>query len=473
MMLVLGKLYCEYCGSYSDINEAELNQFESAKESAKQNNYQFQKESLNEFGGSNFGLDNSEASQDMNPDYGVDLNQDNLYDEFHCSSCGAILVTDKTTTITRCVFCGSQQMIKQRLTGRFEPKKVLPFKIAKEQFIKIYKDFVKNRRLAPNEFRNNPLITETRGLYVPFYLYNYDITSYARGEAIYRSDDNTYYKWFEAGVTESALIQIDGSSRLDDSIMASLEPFNLNEMVDFNPVYITGFQAECTDETKESLDMKAENRGVMHSRTAISRFLKNYKHKGGFLVSKLNKLGSPDYVLLPIWFVNTNYKNKKYSYAVNGQTGKVVGEIPLSPIKFRSLMAVLIIIASLLTVGYLSLVFADSYDDDDDSDGGGGVFGLIWGGIVIAPYYGIKKRYKNVKHVFENPIKTWNQRDVKDNTYKNKKAYLELFPDDDLKNLKFQKYVDGQYIGDIDLKNMNQEIKTSLNKNYTINKEEL
>ena len=84
-------------------------------------------------------------------------------------------------------------------------------------------------------------------------------------------------------------------------------------------------------------------------------FLKNYKHKGGFLVSKLNKLNNPEYVLLPIWFVNTNYNNKKYSYAVNAQTGKVVGEIPLSPIKFRSLMAILIIIASLLTIGYFRI----------------------------------------------------------------------------------------------------------------------
>ena len=450
-----GKLYCEYCGSYSDVNEAELNQYEKAQAQA---NVQYQKEIQNDI--------------NKDEDYGALNNQDDLYDEFHCSSCGAHLVTDKTTTITRCVFCGSQQMIKQRLTGRFEPQKILPFKINKDGFIQIYKDFIQKRKLAPKEFKDNPLIVETRGLYVPFYLYNYDITSYGRGQAERRSDKHVYYKWFEYQVSEKSLVPIDGSTRLDDSIMATLEPYNLNDLIEFNPVYITGFQAECTDETKESLDRKAENRAVMHSRTALSRILGSYKHKGGFLIADLKKTVKPEYVLLPIWFVNTNFQNKKYSYAVNGQTGKVVGEIPLSKPKFRAVMAVLILIASLLTLGYLSLAFADSYDDDD-SDGGGGVLAFIWGGIVIGPYYGIKKKYKNVKHVFENPIKTWNQQEFKNVQFKNKKEYLKSFPNDDLKTLRFQKYIEGKYNSDVNLAQMNQDIKSSLYKNYTINKDEL
>ena len=75
-----GKLYCEYCGSYSDISSLETLNYE--KEKTEQN-----------------------------------YTESNIYDEFHCSSCGAKLVTDKTTTITRCVFCGSQQLIKQRLNA--------------------------------------------------------------------------------------------------------------------------------------------------------------------------------------------------------------------------------------------------------------------------------------------------------------------------------------------------------------------
>ena len=143
-----GKVYCEYCGSYSDISEVELNQYNKEKV-APQN------------------------QQENVPSYGAIKEDDSdLYDEFHCSSCGAQLITDKTTTITRCVFCGSQQMIKQRMNGRFEPKKVLPFKINQQNFINIYKTFVHKKIFAPNEFRENPIIKEIKGLYVPYYLYN-------------------------------------------------------------------------------------------------------------------------------------------------------------------------------------------------------------------------------------------------------------------------------------------------------------
>ncbi len=238
-----GKLYCEYCGSYSEMSELETNQYEKQK---------------------------------VQKDY----NETDIYDEFHCSSCGAKLVTDKTTTITRCVFCGSQQLIKQRLTGKFEPKRVIPFKIDKNSFVNIYRTFVTNKILAPNEFRFNPLITETRGLYVPFYLYNYKIGTYARGEGSYRSDKHTYYSWFEHQVSQDALVMVDGSTRLDDSVMSSLEPYNLDVLTDFNPAYITGFQAECSDETKESLNEKSEMRAIMHSKRKVKELTGRYTHKG-------------------------------------------------------------------------------------------------------------------------------------------------------------------------------------------------
>ena len=430
-----GKVYCEYCGSYSEISELETAQYDNQKTEA---NY----------------------------------NESNIYDEFHCSSCGAKLVTDKTTTITRCVFCGSQQLIKQRLTGKFEPKKIIPFKINKESFLNIYRTFVSKKILAPDEFRNNPIITETRGLYVPFYLYNYAIKTYARGVGTYRSDNNTYYMWFENEITQDALIPVDGSTRLDDSIMSSLEPYNTNEIKDFNPAYITGFQAECTDETEESLNAKAENRAVMHSKRQVKKITGRYTQQGGLVVSDLKKLNEQEYVLFPVWFVNTNFDNKKYSYAVNGQTGKVVGEIPLSKAKFVPLMTVLVIIATILTIGYLSLAFADSYDDNDD-DSSGGVLALIWGGIVIAPYVGIKRRYKNVSHVLENPIKTLNEQTFKNVKFKSKKDYEKAFPNDNLKELNFQKYIDGKYVCKIDMKQMVSDVRTSGSKNYTINKDEL
>ena len=448
-----GKLYCEYCGSYSDVKEVELNQYNKEK---------VKKEATKQ--------------EDNTPSYGaINDNGAEIYDEFHCSSCGAQLVTDKSTTISRCVFCGSQNLLKQRLSGRFEPKKVLPFKIDKNRFINIYRMFVHKKIFAPNEFRSNPIITETRGLYVPFYLYNYDIISYGRGVAERRSDKTTYYKWFEHQEKATSLIPIDGSSRLDDSIMSSLEPYNMNELTDFNPAYLTGFQSEKTDETAEVLDMKAENRAIMHTKRTIESCESPYRITHGYVISDLYKKCDPEYALLPIWFVNTNFNNKKYSYAVNGQTGKVVGEIPLSHPKFYAFMGMLATIAMALTIIILGVfLFGGSSSSDDEGSGPIVPIVLVWSLGVAAPYAAIKTRYKNVTHVLSNPIKTWNKEIIKDVKFSGKHQYKKQFTNDDLQHgIHFQKYVNGKYTCDMNINQMVYDSKSALKNNYTVNKSEL
>lgn len=452
-----GKLYCQYCGSYSDISEIELNQYNKEKQKVEA------KEEKN-------------AQNEGKPSYGaVPEEQQDLYDEFHCSSCGAQLITDKNTTITYCVYCGSQQMIKQRLTGRFEPDKVLPFRITKNGFLDIYKTFINKKILAPNEFRRNPLITEVKGLYVPYYVYNYDIISYGRGQAEERRDKTTYYKWFEYQQKDKSMILVDGSTRLDDSIMSSLEPYNLKETVDFNPAYLTGFQAERTDETAESLDIKAENRAMMHTNKVVRSAPSPYRMTGGYIASDLKKTCDPEQTMLPIWFVNTFFNKKKYSYAVNGQTGKVVGEVPLSKAKFYPLMGSLVSLALILTIIVLIVWGASSSSSrrsSDDDDGPGGGIAVIWIVCVGIPYFTIKSRYKNVTHVLSNPINTWNKETIKNLTY-NKHEYQKTYPNDQLNKITFQKFHDGKFVSEIDINRMISDSKSNLKNNYTINKEEL
>ena len=455
-----GKVYCEYCGSYSDISEVELNQYN--KEKAK---VQASTQSK------------PDSDQSNEPSYGAIKEDDSdIYDEFHCSSCGAQLITDKTTTITRCVFCGSQQMIKQRMTGRFEPKKILPFKINQASFLSIYRTFINKKIFAPNEFRNNPFIKEIRGLYVPFYLYNYNVISYGRGQAEERRDKTTYYKWFEYQQQETALVQIDGSTRLDDSIMSSLEPFYMNALVDYNPAYITGFQAEKTDEAAESLDMKAENRVIMQSNKVVNNHVRPYRQTGGYLVSDFTKKCDPEYALFPIWFVNTNFNNKKYSYAINGQTGKVVGEVPISKPKFYTLMSILTSIAVVLTlfigILWLSGSSSRSRSSSDSDDGPIGAIVAVWACGVVAPYIAIRKRYKNVSHVLSNPIKTWDVKVLKDVKY-SKGEYKRTYPNDDLKHITFQKFNQGKFVTNIDINRMVKDSVSNLNTNFTVNKDEL
>ncbi len=301
-----GKVYCNHCNTFSSIEEIDLKQFKNHIED-EQNNKEV------------------------------------IYDEINCSSCGAKLITDKATTITICAFCGSQQLIRQRLTGRFEPKKIIPFKLSQEEFIKKYHESIKKRIFAPSSFKNNYSITEVKGLYVPYYIYDADLSIYGRGKASNNSDSNNKTKWFEYQHTETISMPIDASLKLNDDFMTYLEPFDFYDLTSFNPAYITGFQAECVDEDKNSIYEKVNKKLNFRPFFAIQNHLQNYKQTAGLSIYDIKK-ENLDYILLPVWFMNTKYKGKMYSYAINGQTGKVAGEIPISFIKYSAFIVMILFI---------------------------------------------------------------------------------------------------------------------------------
>lgn len=386
------KCYCEYCGSEIDISE--------------------------------FNVD------DFNKDtYKTD------YNECTCSTCGASLIVDENTTITRCVYCGSNQIIKNRFRGEFNPDKIIPFKIDNEKFVSIYKNFIKKKILAPNEFRNNSTINEIKGMYVPFHIFTIDTNTYARGEAYKRSNKTTYYKYFETEFDMKLRSPQDASTKLDDDIMTSLEPFNFNDEKDFNPVYLNGFSAENGNENIDDLAKKAKLRSANESAKVISKKLRGYKYNGGKEYIREKEV-ERNYSLLPVWFFNTNYKNKKYSYALNGQTGKVVGQIPLSKIKFGILMIAVVIVAIYLTLGIIMGSATTSSRHRSDDEGPGGIIAFIWIGVASI-YIGIKSRYRNVRKVLDNPLEHLIEKEKKYNEY-SRREYNNTFGNDDYKQKEYK-----------------------------------
>lgn len=413
------KLYCEYCGSQIDVSEFLLDSYEES----------------------------NVIENDINNEYYGESKSN--YDEYTCSTCGAKLIADDTTTITDCAYCGSRQILKAKFQGDFNPVEIIPFKIDRNNFINIYTKFVKKKILAPEEFKNNPRLMETKGMYVPFHLFFFDVDTHARGEAIKKTNDNTSYKYFETDFSMKILAPEDSSKKLNDDVMTSLEPFNYKELTKFNPVYLNGFMSENGNENMEELERKAEARGINESMNQVYKKLEGYHFIKGKLHTNFKKLESR-YVLLPVWFINTWYKDKLYTYAVNGQTGKVVGEIPLSKPKFTALMTVLCIVAVLLTL-ILLIAYADS---DSDSDGLGELLACIWGGVVAA-YVAIKKRYKNVNNVLENQIQSWDLKEKKYNKF-SKGQYKKTFGDAELKTMDIQLFRNGVNVKEL---NNNQQSK--------------
>ena len=257
----------------------------------------------------------------------------NLY---RCKNCGAEMVTDQNTASTFCVYCGSTGILKSRLEGKFRPKYIIPFATTKQQAIDAYNGLRKGRFLAPNEFGKKENIEKITGVYIPFWLYDgfsqgvlegerHDKTSWRSGDYIITKTD--VYHEFRAGKEDFEKVPADGSKKFDDDLMDSIEPFNFSALEPFNYSFLSGFLAEKYDVSAE----ENTKRATLRMNNSLQQSLYNTIH--GTLVSPHKRLDcsikNVDYALLPVWMLNTFVKDKAYTFAMNGQTGKIIGDIPI------------------------------------------------------------------------------------------------------------------------------------------------
>lgn len=264
------------------------------------------------------------------------------YDTYLCKDCGAEIIADENTASTFCLYCGNTAILKNKLSGEFKPDKLIPFKVVKEDAINAFKNLKKGRPLLPKDFVSEKNIEKITGLYVPFWLY--DITYFGNvdakgtkvktwvvGDTHYTKTD-TYKIERELSVGYQ-LVPVDGSEKFANDIMNTIEPFNYNELVDYNHAYLSGFLAEKYDVPKEKAYEDAKKRTYNSTLDEAKSSMKGYSTiniTGNTLKDNLKKT---QYALLPVFMVNVKYKDKYYLFAMNGQTGEFVGNMPISASK--------------------------------------------------------------------------------------------------------------------------------------------
>lgn len=259
--------------------------------------------------------------------------------EYVCPQCGAQIVTDETTAASFCVFCQSAAIFPGKLKGAFRPAKVIPFQKSKEDAEEAFRRFCSKKPLLPRDFCAPDRVEKITGVYVPFWLFDCDteaslsasgtrITTWSDSQYHYTKTD--YYQIDRAGRMRFAKIPADGSVKMDDALMDSIEPYDFSKMVDFTPAYLAGFLAERYDEGSEAVFPRVKTRVEQSAESALRGTVSGYT---GFVVQQRHiEIGgqSCENVLLPVWMLMSRYKDKDYLFAMNGQTGKIVGDLPIS-----------------------------------------------------------------------------------------------------------------------------------------------
>lgn len=299
---------------------------------------------------SEFDMDAADGNYDENTGFAGEGYEKESYDgeatggtmnmkTYHCTSCGAELLADEYTSAVICSFCGNPSLVEDRLTGAYKPKRIIPFKINRDAAVDAYKKWVHKGPLTPAALKSQSTIEKISGLYVPFWLYDYKvedrmiadaekIRTIRRGNTEYTYHDHFYvYRDVEADFKK---IPADASEKMEDGAMDKMEPYNYAELKDFEPAYLSGYLSERYNFMHQQMEERVNRRVDKYitelTRDTIAGYSSvNVRHND---IRRNNY--NAEYALLPVWVLNCRYHGKDFQFMLNGQTGKIVADRPIS-----------------------------------------------------------------------------------------------------------------------------------------------
>ena len=262
---------------------------------------------------------------------------------YSCDSCGGEIIVDETTSSTKCPYCGNNLVVSKQLSGDLRPNFIIPFKNDKENVVADLRKYFRKKPLLPGSFSKENTIEEIKSLYVPFWLFDADVDGKVRfkgeitrtwSDSNYNYKETKYYSIVRGGCIAFDHVPVDGSSKMEDKLMESIEPFNFNEAKDFNVAYLAGIAADRYDIDKDV----TFNRATQRFRDGTIQAFRDDVHGFSNVTVEDSNIQLSNtvtnYVLYPVWLLSTKWRDKQYMFAVNGQTGKVAGNLPISVPKF-------------------------------------------------------------------------------------------------------------------------------------------
>ncbi len=254
-----------------------------------------------------------------------------------CVSCGAEVIAPAEQMALTCPYCGNNIVLTEKVSGKLRPDGVIPFRIPAKDLPKAMNNYYKDKKLLPRHFFSESTMSKVTGVYVPFWVFSGDVdgtlhykaqTSSSSRHGDYIITQTNHYQLVREAALSFDRLPVDASGKIEDRLMDSLEPFHMSEMQPFDMRYLAGFTADRFDQKKADMSeraskrMKSTTHDLVNAQAAAGYGSVTYT--GGRLNAKLDA----KYILFPVYMFDISHAGKKYHFAVNGQTGKVVGDLP-------------------------------------------------------------------------------------------------------------------------------------------------
>ena len=257
---------------------------------------------------------------------------------YSCDTCGGEIVGDETLGSTSCPFCGTPVVMTSKFAGTLRPDMIIPFKLGKDAALAALGKHYLRKKLLPGVFKDRSHLDEVKGIYVPFWLFDADADAHIEYRATkvrswsdkdYNYRETSVFRVVREGGIGFSQVPVDGSKAIDDTLMESIEPFSMTAAVDYQSAYLAGYYANKYDVDAKESTPRANDRIKNSTVAEFAGTVTGYSTVTPQSANIRLKNGAVHYALFPVWLLSTRWSGQKFVFAMNGQTGKFVGDLPL------------------------------------------------------------------------------------------------------------------------------------------------
>jgi hypothetical protein len=264
------------------------------------------------------------------------------------------VATDPEQRSYTCPFCDSTYVVEfsREGTDRQRPEFVIGFAVTQDEAREKFRQWIRaNSWFRPGDLVTSLIADKMKGVYLPFW--SFSMLAQSRwnasiGEYWYRTETYTTKNSKGETVTRTRRVRetewwplsgrhhqyhsgylVSGSKGLPQSDAERIKPFQLPALKRYQPFYLAGWLAEEYSIEREQALQVCQNEFYRREQQNVKAFLPGDTHRSVEVSTSFANVNS-DLCLLPIYILSYRYKEKIYRFLVNGQTGKMAGDKPLS-----------------------------------------------------------------------------------------------------------------------------------------------
>jgi len=286
--------------------------------------------------------------------------------EYHCPNCGADIAVEESTAADYCYYCHNPVVLTGKLSGQMKPQKIIPFKFdkasAEEKFLK----YAKKKKFVPSNFFSKEQAEKIKGIYFPFWVTDADTDCNMQAKAtkvrVWRVGNTEYtetsrYDIFRKGDIHFEDIVTSAFSEENKKMLEGILPYPSDSLIGFSMPYLLGFNAKKRNIEREAINGEVNGRMNNYAGQLLKGTVNGYNAVTNISTKVFVQSSNWDYTLMPIWILTyirkgkTKAKDKTFTFAMNGYTEKIYGELPISFAKIAILFGSIILGATaILTI---------------------------------------------------------------------------------------------------------------------------